>query len=223
MNIHRRRTVLSQHPHQAALVDVFLHEHARHVGNADAFERSGADGERAVGAKIAVDADRLRSLRTLELPFVAEQIDVGDAVVRDQVGRRTWRTARAQICGRGHAHLRGSAKAPRDELRVGQLAETDRQIHAFLNQIDIAVAQHQINGQAGIQTTETEHRGHYVQLAKRHRGMNPQQPGRAVLQIAKTTLQIRYLVQDMAATLVILAAGFGRAQLPSGAIEQPHT
>ena len=223
MDIHRRRTVLSQHPHQAAFVDVFLHEHARHVSNADAFERSGADGERAVGAKIAVDADRLRSLRTLELPFVAEQIVIGDAVVRDQVGRRTWRSARAQIFGRSHAHPRGSAKAPRYELRVGQLAKTDSQIHAFLNQIDIAVAQHQINRQAGIQTTETEHGGQYVELAKRHRSMNPQQPGRSVLQIAKTALQIRDLVQDMAATLVILAAGFGWAQLPSGAIEQPHT
>jgi len=95
MDFHRRGRIVGQHSHQAAIVEVLLHEHAGHVRDADAFERSRAYGQRAVGAEIAGHAQRRRAFWASKLPFVREQIVVGNAVVRREVGRLVVQTTAA--------------------------------------------------------------------------------------------------------------------------------
>ncbi|MCY1531237.1 hypothetical protein D9M68_664570 [compost metagenome] len=97
-----------------------------------------------VDVQVAAGRDRVALFSFLEVPFVVAAglpLDVGQAVVRFQVGRRGRRAVRIQV---GRAGARDVAQ-PRERLgddpRVGGDADPDGGVEPFFGQVGNAVAE----------------------------------------------------------------------------------
>jgi hypothetical protein len=109
-------------------------------------------------------------------------------------------------------HLR---QRPGRQVRYLQLADAHRQVEALGHDVDHAVVQRHLDGQAFVAVEEAAHRGHQVQVAE-GRGRRDAQRG----VVRGRGLHVFQLGQQAAGALEEGAAGLGEPEGPAGAVEQ---
>jgi hypothetical protein len=77
-----------------------------------------------------------------------------------------------------HQDVPASAHPLRDERRVGQGADAQREIEAAVDQVEQAVVEHEVHAHLGVGLREGAQRRHHVQQPERHRRVDAQHPAR---------------------------------------------
>ena len=114
------------------------------------------------------------------------------------------------------------SQAPRDEARISQGTDAYRHVDAFLERVDEAVAQNQLDAQLRVARHELGHRVAEVEDAERHWRVDLEDAARLVVQPRDLNFRFLDIGQDRHAALVIGEARLGGRYAPRRAIEQPR-
>ena len=107
-------------------------------------------------------------------------------------------------------------------LEFLQLADPDREIDPFLDQVDERVGHAEIDPERRIAGQELGQGRGDVQAAERHRRAQAEHAARLGLELRDREPGVVDLGQDPLAALVIEPPGLGQAELARGAVEQAH-
>ena len=109
-----------------------------------------------------------------------------------------------------------------DQRAVLQAGDADRQVVAFLLEVDDPVVQLQDHFQARVARHEFHHQRPQPERAEAHRRHHPQFPAQVVLAQGHAFRGVVQVLQRGLGRLVEEAAGLGRLDVARGAVEQAH-
>ena len=110
-----------------------------------------------------------------ELPFGVAAQGAEDGLVAGQIGRRARRAAAPEIGRAGHPQPPHMADRPRRQGGIGQRADAQCHIDALVDQVEVAVAQHQLDLHAVMGVEEARDDRRDVAAAELHRRGDAQQ------------------------------------------------
>ena len=109
-----------------------------------------------------------------------------------------------------------------DERGVRQPADAHRDVHAFLQQIDHPVEEHELELQRRVPGEKLVRHRRHVQSPEHHRRSDAQPALRRRPTRGERRLRFVHLGQDAPAALVVFAPLVGECDAPRGAVEEPH-
>ena len=120
-----------------------------------------------VGAEPRVDRDIQRFAAVCQVPALHQgRLPVVQAVVVDEVVRAFGSSVPPDIAGRGGKDAAAGGQLSRDQARILQGCNPDRDVEAFLDRVDETVVQRQLNLQVGIGCHKVGNRGPDMQDAE---------------------------------------------------------
>ena len=137
-----------------------------------------------------------------------------------QVGERQRRAPARQVGRRRAGDAVRAAEFAGDEVRLWHGADPDRHVEAFLDQVDLAVRQRDVELHQRVRLRVGADDVRQPVLAVRQRDRHPQHALRRARQKARYLFRFVHVGHDLGAALVEGAPGFGQAQAPRGAVEQ---
>jgi hypothetical protein len=164
-----------QQAHQLAGRQLVGHLVGQELGDAAPLARRAQPGLDVVGAQPSVQSGRRAAAGAGELPLCVAAQRAEKRLVMRQVGRGAGRAAALEIGRARHPQPAHMSDQPRRQRRIGQRADAQRNVDAFLDQVDVAVAQQQLDLHAvmGIEEARDDRRD--VAAAELHRGGDAQQ------------------------------------------------
>ncbi|MNM75115.1 hypothetical protein D3C81_868880 [compost metagenome] len=224
MDADRRRLELVQHRDQPAAGDFVADFPPRAPRQAVALQAPFVQ-HRTVGAfHGAAYLDRHRAPVFREDP-AALHVGAGaegQAVVPLQVFRRAGAAGAGQVVGRGHHHAPGLGQPDRDQAGVGQVAQPDRAVEAFVDQVDHAVGQVQRDRYVRVRFDEQRHQRRHVLAAVAGRRGHAQVAAGLDAAGRDAGLGVVQVVQDALAVFQEGRAFKGQADLARGTYQQLH-
>ncbi|MCY1534907.1 hypothetical protein D9M68_702910 [compost metagenome] len=127
-----------------------------------------------------------------------------------------------QVVGCRHHYQRRIFQVPRDQAGIRLRAHADGHVIAFVDEIDIAVAQVDVHPHLRIAATELWQQRQYPVVPIGGGNADAQGAGRRLLLPHQLALRFEHLVQRTPALLVVGEASFGQADAACGADEQAH-
>ena len=143
-------------------------------------------------------------------------------------GRHALRRRRAASAGRGpgagtrrgHCQQRLLAERARRQRRIGQRADAHRRVDAVLDQVDVAVAEADLELQLRMARAQLRQQRHHFKLAQRRGHVEAQAPGRlAAHALGLRTQGVEFLDDSLAARMQLAPVG-SEADLPRRAMKQ---
>ncbi len=110
----------------------------------------------------------------------------------------------------------------RERRRVDECAHAQRDVHAFLDQVDDPVVEQHIQGETGVRRQELRQVRHDVQRRKGDASADPQAAGQALAGVARHRLGPVRLLDRPLGALVKTLARFGRRQTARRPHQQAH-
>src|SRR5258708_36729056 len=127
-------------------------------------------------------------------------------------------TARCEIRWARYDDAPYAADLPRNQARIRERTDAYREIESLLDEINIAIVQREFDAHVGVLVEERRHDGHHMAAAELYRRSDTQHAANRRLRGADQQLLVAG--KPCARPFSQRAAGFGRRQPPSGAINQ---
>ena len=149
----------------------------------------------------------------MQLPAVHRRhVAVGEAAMVAQILRRLRRAVRARgMSGEATSARRAGARRRAMRLEIRQGADAHRDVDAFLERVDEAVVEHQLDAQLRVARHELGDRVAEIEDAERHRRVDLEDAARLVVQPRDLDFRLLDVGEDRHAALVIGEARLGRA------------
>ena len=141
--------------------------------------------------------------------------------MRFEVGELRRRAVLVEIRGRGADDARVRRDAARDERGIFQLADADREVESFADDVDKRIGDVHVELDLGIARQEIVDVGGDVQPAEGGRHGDLQQAARLGVAAADEVLGLLAEAEDIDDALEVAGARFGQRQVPCGALEKP--
>ena len=141
-------------------------------------------------------------------------------MLRELLGRARLAVAR-EIVGRRAADELRAADPARDEILPADESDPHRGVESFVDEIDDAVGQLDVEAHLGKARGEFGDRGREVVRAEGHAAGEPQRPARRDGAGARRRLRLLEVGEELHATLVERTSGFGEGEAARRAVEQP--
>jgi hypothetical protein len=139
-----------------------------------------------------------------------------------QVGRHPRRARPRQILRAGHQHRPETAQPARLERLCLGPAQAKGQVDALGRQVDVAVVQAQVEGQARMQPAEPLQHPRHPDFPETDRGRDPDHPAKAAAAFGDLADQVVDLVQQRGRPGQQVLARRGQPHLAGGPLQQPH-
>ncbi len=138
-------------------------------------------------------------------------------------GRGVDRRAAGEVVRAGAGDQPGGAERACDEGRVGQVADAQGEVEAFVQQRDDLVVQVQLHLYLRVFLEKGIHQRCQVALAELHRGGEAQQAANAAVLRLQALLDVGELGNHASAPGQVLGTLVGEGHAPGAAVEQAHT
>ncbi len=125
-----------------------------------------------------------------------------------------------QVRGAGEDIQRAAAQRTGVQGRVRQIADTNSDIRALLQQIDDQVVAVEFQLDIRVQLAKLGDIRHHCVQHEGRRGVDPQAPGRRALPQGQALFQLVHLLQDLLGPLEEKLALLGQVHASGGAIDQ---
>ncbi len=137
----------------------------------------------------------------------------------DEVFGRHRRAAELQVGRRRADHGTCLEQAPRDQRRIGEPADTDRQVRAFRHEIDTPVVEIELERHSGVQAAECGDRFRHVAHPERQWQRDAQNTAQLAMFLCGCRLRLVQIGEYPGALLVEALAGLGQVQPSRGAAQ----
>jgi len=132
------------------------------------------------------------------------------------------RSRRGEVGGAGGADEPGGGEAARDQAAVGKPADPPRDVVAFLEQVDEAVVEGELDLDPRVAREELGQHRAEVEKAEGHRCVDLEPAARLDGVARGGELGLLDLLDDPGAVVAVDRAHLGQRETPGGAVEQPH-
>ncbi len=212
--------IFRQHDLEPASLQIAADRPARAHGKAEAAELRLVQNVARIGAHLRRDAHRLDAVRPGQPPDLL--IVQRQAGVLGQIGRRLRAAMAVQILRRGANHPPAGRKLPRNQARIVQLGNPDRQVHALADDIDDLVRQVHLDGEIGMLHHEAGEIGCDMHPGKHGRRRDAQRAAGLGVHVRHERFGIVDIPEDFDDALIKPFAGFGELELTRRALKQAH-
>jgi hypothetical protein len=214
---------LGRNIHKASGRQILADQVGRHERDAQPGEQCLPQGVTVVGLKPTIHPYGLGSARSVELPAVARaEEDVHEAFVPGQVGHPSRLGVAFQVLRRRTDHMAARRQIGRDETGGLVARDADRQVVAFLDQIDVLIAEGQFDLDVRIAFEEFRQLRSEAAIAEADRRRDAQAPARCPAGLQDLRFRGRHFGHYVLAVAVEPGADLGQAERPGRPVEQPR-
>lgn len=196
------------------------------MGDAETGERGFAQGVALVGFEAALHAHRhVAALAVGEAPgaFGGGAAAQEQAVVSGEIFRGLRDATAAEVVGRGAEHATIGGQAPRDEARIRERTDADREVHAGRYEVDELIAEVDVEVEAGMLREEAGQEWREVQAPEGGRDADAEGAADLAARLAHAVGQAGERFDRGAALLGEPGALAGGLEAAGGAMEEAHT
>jgi hypothetical protein len=148
-------------------------------------------------------------------------MDVPQAEMVLQVGRRAWPSVPAEVGGRCDRPQGGGGQAAGDQREPDLARDADREVEVLLDQVDLPVHQRDVHDEFGMGFAETCDQRAEVAGTEHHRRTCPQHAADLFHGRGREFLGGIDLRGDRDAAIQVVPSGIGEVQAPCRALQQP--
>ncbi len=180
-------------------------------------------GQRVVRTQHGVRAHARAAAATLQHPALGQRADIEhEAGESGQFSRSSRRSVKLEVNATRYENAPAVAKAARGQARIAQGADADGEIEAFLDQIDIAVGQMQIERQLRMLGQEVGQCRRDMRQPESARRADAQGAAQRTAERTRGRLGFLQFGQQGFAAGQVRATRLGQADLARGPLQQAH-